>query len=111
MSTRFIIDAINHVDSESGLKLGWCTPTFPSIYTSPAIWRGVVALSVRCVENTRMSAEISRDIERRAQIFFVSWHEDVMSACHETLKSGVPLPKNGVILALNPKDGPFDNRV
>ena len=34
-----------------------------------------------------------------------------MSACHETLKIGVPLPKNGVILALNPKNGPFDNSV
>ena len=64
ISPRFIIDAINHVDSESGLKLGWCTPTFPSIYTSPAILRGVVALSVRCVINARMRAQISRDHAR-----------------------------------------------
>ena len=34
-----------------------------------------------------------------------------MSACHETLKSGVRLPNKKVILPLNPKNGPFDNSV
>ena len=34
-----------------------------------------------------------------------------MSACHETLKSGVRLPNKKVIPALNPKNGPFDNSV
>ena len=34
-----------------------------------------------------------------------------MSACHETLKSGVRLPNKKVIPALNPKNGPFENKV
>ena len=45
---RFKLYAINHVDSESGLKIfGWCTPTsnFPEYLHSPLsghfAWRGV----------------------------------------------------------------------